>query len=833
MGTARETLALIIQADAQGAVRELERVGTTADRQMGRAKTSVDKWGLRLQTAGAGMVGFAAIAGRGLLSFAEQSAEAETQVIRLDNTLANQEQLAGSNRQAFLDLAAAIQDKTAADGDAIVGAEALLGQYGATEQQILALTPLVVDLSQKLGVDLDTAARAVGKSIAGNTGGLRRMGIDVDATAAKTDAFGATQDALASAVGGAAESIGQTMPAQLARLKNDLGDVAEGIGTGVIPVLERLVSPVRSAANAFGEMSPAAQKTTGSVAAVGVATVGAVGALSMMAGTVMRMRDRFTTTTTVGDVTTTSMTRFGKAAVGVGTILPVVGAAFALTSMEADKNRAAVESVTDAVMNNSAAWTDQTTSLAQALAPIHSLIDAYRDAKLAGDANAESIREQIDAQSHGLGQEISDDILDSIDRWVGSMSAGQQVTEEAAAAQKHFKDLLSSGTASEEDLAVARQEVVDLTGKEAAIQGELNSAIAEGRGETEEMTGALKDTADAIADAVDNMAEWLDLLYERRDLERDVAGSTRALFDAEDALIEALEELNTVSGDASSTQAEIAKAQRDAGAAADDLAAAVDDLAHSALEDYALKTYGARDATLSAKEQYDATIWTLGALQATIAPGSPMWNALEEHRRQIEAIPKDWNTTITVNGQQGLWLADGGGLHLPGITVRDALGGKGTAQGAAAAGQSFAGALGEGLDERESRSEIRQARRQYSRGEISKDELAAKLLARVQQRAEFRRSLAELTAEGEARFRADARRAGLSDAEIDQLVALAPEARHEPRVERPDTPSMRAGAGVAITVNVPPTVDKGRVGEEIVAAIKAFERRNGKSWRAR
>ena len=161
----------------------------------------------------------------GLFKLAQQSEEAEIQQTKLENSIKNSDQAFKNNGKALTDLATGLQQVTAADGDAIVGAESLLVQFGLTEEQVKTVTPLVVDLSRKLGIGLDQAAKMVAKSIGGSSGALKKAGIQIDESRLKTDAFSATVDALAGSVGGFARQEGQTFAGQIATLKNNLGDV--------------------------------------------------------------------------------------------------------------------------------------------------------------------------------------------------------------------------------------------------------------------------------------------------------------------------------------------------------------------------------------------------------------------------------------------------------------------------------------------------------------------------------------------------------------------------------------------------------------------------------
>jgi hypothetical protein len=306
-----ERLQILIDADAKGAVRELDKAGTAADRLDAKLERGAEKTSARLTSIGTkAAIGGAAVIG-GLYKLAQASDEAEQQQIKLDNSIRNSDKAFTNGGKALTDLATSLQQVTAADGDAIVGAESLLVQFGLTEDQVKRVTPLVVDLSRKLGIDLDAAAKMVGKSIGGSAGALKKAGIDIDATRLKTDAFGATVDALSSSVQGFAVAEGKTFSGQLQILKNNLGDLGETVGKGAAGVFSDLASGANGALGALNNLNPAIGESVGRVGAVGGIAVTAVGGLAVLAGQFTKVKD-------AAFNAEGGLTRFGKAAAGIG-----------------------------------------------------------------------------------------------------------------------------------------------------------------------------------------------------------------------------------------------------------------------------------------------------------------------------------------------------------------------------------------------------------------------------------------------------------------------------------------------------------------------------------
>ena len=200
-----------------------------------------DKTDERLSSFGTNALAAGAAIAAGLAFAVTEFVEADKASQKLDNSAKNAASSAKINAAALRDVAQATQSKTAADGDSLVAGQAMLVQFGATQEQTVALTPLLADLSRKMGVDTETAARAVGKSLEGSTGQLSKMGIQVDAAKAATDPFTATMDALRSSVGGFAEAEGATAAGTLERIKNQLGDVVEAVGGGAMEAFTPLI----------------------------------------------------------------------------------------------------------------------------------------------------------------------------------------------------------------------------------------------------------------------------------------------------------------------------------------------------------------------------------------------------------------------------------------------------------------------------------------------------------------------------------------------------------------------------------------------------------------
>jgi hypothetical protein len=288
-----ERLAIVIDANGKGAIKEFNRVGNAAEKELGKTDDRTKKLGASLTHVGAVMIGVGAVLVGGALKAAKAFEEQQIAELRLQNTIEKMPMLAGASTDAFLKQASALQAITKYGDETTISAQAMLGTFNLTEDQILKLTPLVQDYASKFGTDLVEASKQVGKAVGGQIGALKRNGVTIDETAYKADRFTAVMDALRNQAGGFAAEEAKTFSGQVAIMKNNLGDMVEVIGGGAVGAFNNMLEPIKSVSGVLKDMPPAIGNVVGGFAAFGGVGLIVAGAASIAIGSIMRMKDNF------------------------------------------------------------------------------------------------------------------------------------------------------------------------------------------------------------------------------------------------------------------------------------------------------------------------------------------------------------------------------------------------------------------------------------------------------------------------------------------------------------------------------------------------------------
>lgn len=118
------------------------------------------------------------------------------------------------------------------------------------------LNNLAIDISAATGKDLETVSLALSKAYNGNLGALKKLGVPLDQSIIKSKDFNAATDQLQKLFGGSAQANTETFAGKLAILKETFGELKEGLGAKLLPVLTRVMETVQKVARAFSGQDP-------------------------------------------------------------------------------------------------------------------------------------------------------------------------------------------------------------------------------------------------------------------------------------------------------------------------------------------------------------------------------------------------------------------------------------------------------------------------------------------------------------------------------------------------------------------------------------------------
>lgn len=143
----------------------------------------------------------------------------------------------GFVNQNLLDHASSLQQVTTFGDEAIIQAQSLIAAFIKEEDQIKAVSEAALDFAAAKGIKLSAAADLITKTIASSTNALTRYGLEVTGAAGSSERAQSAVDALNSAFGGMAKSLAETDIGRLEQMENELGDIKEGLGEFIVPLM--------------------------------------------------------------------------------------------------------------------------------------------------------------------------------------------------------------------------------------------------------------------------------------------------------------------------------------------------------------------------------------------------------------------------------------------------------------------------------------------------------------------------------------------------------------------------------------------------------------------
>lgn len=159
--------------------------------------------------------------------------------------------------------ASQIQATTKFEDDAVISTAALIESLtGLSEEGLQKATQAAIDMSAALGVDLDTAAQAISKSVELGTQSLKKYGIEVQKGATESQTLANVLEAVNEKFGGAAAAQVNTYSGAIALTENAFGELGEAVGSAII-TNQSLVNVIKTAGEIFVSLTKDIQNNKG------------------------------------------------------------------------------------------------------------------------------------------------------------------------------------------------------------------------------------------------------------------------------------------------------------------------------------------------------------------------------------------------------------------------------------------------------------------------------------------------------------------------------------------------------------------------------------------
>jgi hypothetical protein len=410
MATISERLAYVLTFDTTSGIKSLENVGATADKELGKVDSKLDKLGGGMVKFGAGAMAAAGIVGAGLYKMAQSASDLGESVNAVNVTF-------GDSAKGILDLGekaarAVGLSKTEFNGLAVQFAnfaQTVAGPGGDVVATMDEMTTRAADFASVMNVDVAEAARLFQSGLAGETEPLKKYGIDLSAAAVNAHAMAVgigtagqaltEQEKIQARYSLLLESTSQ-MQGDFANtsdsaanaqriLKAELSNLSADIGAGVLPALTSVLSAVSSIVGVFSSLSPETQGMIGKFAMLGTGALALSGAVSFVTGKLILMRAQLITLAT---------TIAAHPILAMAAVVASVAAAFLLLGKGGENAKEAIDDLAEAMR---AAESDGE-ALREKLTTMVTDNDALRRAMLAAGVTTEQWASAVEAGGETL-----------------------------------------------------------------------------------------------------------------------------------------------------------------------------------------------------------------------------------------------------------------------------------------------------------------------------------------------------------------------------------------------------------------------------------------------
>lgn len=313
MATITERLKWLIEADASSAIKGFEATGLAAETNLKKAQTHSQKTGDQLTKVGAGAIAVSAIVGTALIKAAGSFEDLALKAGQMSDATG----LSVDQASRWIEVS----------GDMGIGADTIESALGKMNKT-LGNSPEKFD---ELGIHIattKTGVEDVNGTFLNTIDRLNQIEDPAARAAAAAGIFGKGWQGSAELLKLSTDDIktqlqsvsdqkvineGELQKAKdyrhdLDTLKDSAESLALAIGQGAAPAIGAIASAVGTAVQAFADLDGISHGAAGGILAAGAAALGIVGAMSVIAGQALKVKDRFTDASG-------AMTTFGKTAV--------------------------------------------------------------------------------------------------------------------------------------------------------------------------------------------------------------------------------------------------------------------------------------------------------------------------------------------------------------------------------------------------------------------------------------------------------------------------------------------------------------------------------------
>lgn len=226
----KKLASLIVKINANGAQAQAE---------FRKLEKSAQEFGQSMQRVGKDMSKYVTVPLTAMAALSVNAANTQLQAeARLLTALKGREDV----QKRLIKQAGELQSRSLYGDEVIIEQQAYLAALGMSEQQINDTIEAAAQLAAALGMDLNSAVRNLAKTYSGMTGELGESVPALRELTAEELKAGAAIEYVNENYKGFAETAAETGTGPLVWIKNKLGDLAEKVGTILLPILDKLVA---------------------------------------------------------------------------------------------------------------------------------------------------------------------------------------------------------------------------------------------------------------------------------------------------------------------------------------------------------------------------------------------------------------------------------------------------------------------------------------------------------------------------------------------------------------------------------------------------------------